>query len=112
MKNLKEDFFDIVFEKMEDIDAFDMKDVKLTEYKKETSKASENLNQFIEQRIHPNTKKRLMELLKKRDETFAVRDDACRWLDGDEGAGDGCGVRRDARYLYAAIGERLAERFD
>lgn len=71
MKNLKEDFFDIVFEKMEDIDAFDMKDVKLTEYKKETSKASENLNQFIEQRIHPNTKKRLMELLKKRDETFS-----------------------------------------
>lgn len=65
----KDDFFDLVFEKMEDTDIFDMNDTLLEKYRKENIEVSDKLYEFIEKRVHPNCKKELLKMLNKRNDT-------------------------------------------
>lgn len=69
MENMKEDFFNLMFEKMEDSDSFDMEDTKLSIYRKEHANITEKLYQFIEQKIQPEIKEPLMQLIDKRNST-------------------------------------------
>ncbi len=67
MEDNKEDFFELVFEKMEDSDAFDMKDRELDRLRKENSKISEKLYKFIDQRVHPKSRKKLIDIIEERN---------------------------------------------
>lgn len=67
MENNKGDFFELAFEKMEDADAFDIKDAELDRLRKENSKISEKLYKFIDQRVHPKSRKELTDIVEKRN---------------------------------------------
>lgn len=69
MEDIKENFFDLLFEKMEDSDTFDMKDKELEVCRKEDIHSSDNLYRFIKQKVHPKSRKELYSLLEKRTET-------------------------------------------
>ncbi|MBS5857891.1 MAG: hypothetical protein KIC60_05335 [Clostridium sp.] len=69
MEDIKENFFDLLFEKMEDSDAFDMRDEELELCRKEDIKSSDNLYKFINQKVHPKSRRELYRLLEKRTET-------------------------------------------
>ena len=69
MKENAEDFFDLVFEKMEDSDSFDMQDSELDKYRKENSDVSDKLYKFINKNIHPKYRQKLLKLIEDRNST-------------------------------------------
>lgn len=62
-------FFDLVFEKMEDANAFNMNDEELMKHRKENIISSDKLYKFIEERVHPKSRKELFHLLENRNST-------------------------------------------
>lgn len=67
MQDNKGDYFDLVFEKMEDSDAFDMEDVELNRLRKENATISNKLYKFIDQRVHPKSRNELVGIIDKRN---------------------------------------------
>lgn len=63
------DFFDLVFEKMEDANAFNMEDKELMRHRKENIITSDRLYRFIKERVHPKSRKELFNLLENRNST-------------------------------------------
>lgn len=67
MKEGKDNFFDLVFEKMEDEDAFDFEDKELEKYRMKNSNVSSKLYNFINTRVHPKSRQKLLELIEENE---------------------------------------------
>ncbi|MBS6251753.1 MAG: hypothetical protein KH434_00700 [Clostridium sp.] len=63
------DFFNLVFEKMEDADAFCMKDEELARHRMENNISSDKLYEFIKENVDPSIMTNLFMLLEKRNDT-------------------------------------------
>ena len=62
---MKDDFFDLVFDKMEDENAFDIKDAELNILRRESSQMSDKLYKFINKRVHPKSRRELISFIER-----------------------------------------------
>ena len=63
---MKDDFFDLVFDKMEDENAFDIKDAELNRLRRESSRMSDKLYKFINKRVHPKSRRELISFIERK----------------------------------------------
>ena len=59
------DILDILYDKKEDDDLLELKDVNLQELELELSKLEDKIDNFIDTRIHPKSREKLKDLLSK-----------------------------------------------
>ena len=61
------DIIDALFDKQEDDDLFNMKDELLEELSDKIEKCTEDIQKFIEKRVHPKSRIKLKKLLKRKE---------------------------------------------
>lgn len=66
------DIFEVLFDKKEDADLFDLADAELEELDSEVGKKDKELTKFIDTKIHPKCRKKLKQLLLQYNLQFAA----------------------------------------
>lgn len=64
------DIIDALFDKQEDDDLFNMKDELLEELSDKIEKCTEDIQKFIEKRVHPRSRTKLRKLLKRKEKSL------------------------------------------
>ncbi len=71
MKKKSYDFFDIMFDWFSDSDIFDIEDSNLRNYHKKCANISNKMYQFINHRVHPKSRRSLIEIIDERNNTIS-----------------------------------------
>ncbi len=71
MDEENDDIFDLLFEKKEEEDKFEMKDEKLLKYRKKVSESSEKLYRYINDKVHPRCREELKKLMENRNNAIS-----------------------------------------
>ena len=69
MEFMKDEFFDLIFDKMQESNKLNIEDKKLDQYRKENVNVSAQLYNFIQNRVHPKCRRQLLRILERRNET-------------------------------------------
>ena len=69
MEFMEDEFFDLIFDRMQESNKLNIKDKKLEQYRKKNVNVSAQLYNFIQTRIHPKCRRQLLRILERRNET-------------------------------------------